>query len=117
MDARIPRIATAIALALALAACGSNDEPEQVVSPPAGDAAGDGAAGGIEPADQHLLGLTREELPEDVRIARIGDESFALTEDYVIGRRTVELDPDEAGVARVVKVTVEADHGPVTFER
>lgn len=63
-----------------------------------------------------LLGLSREQLPDDVRIGRIGDESFALTEDYRVGRMTVELDEDDDGVMTVVMVTAELDAGPEVFE-
>jgi hypothetical protein len=61
-----------------------------------------------------LLGVAEADLGDDVRIARIGTESYALTEDYVVGRVTVELDPDASGVNRVVKVTLEHEDGPVT---
>ncbi|MDX1659512.1 MAG: hypothetical protein R3343_11880 [Nitriliruptorales bacterium] len=67
-----------------------------------------------ESAAQSLLGATESDLSDDVRIARRGDESFMLTEDYVIGRMTVELD-DRDGVYVVTAVTVELPEGPVTF--
>lgn len=65
---------------------------------------------------QALLGQSQADLPADVRIARIGDESFMLTEDYVIGRKTVELDDTDGSGLRVVSVTVELDGGPKTFD-
>jgi hypothetical protein len=65
--------------------------------------------------DAHgLLGRYEDDLPADVRVARKGAEQYALTEDYVLGRLTVELDED--GVAhRVTSVTVELPAGPETF--
>jgi len=62
-----------------------------------------------------VLGMPEEDLPDDVRIARRGDESFLLTEDYVLGRLTVELDDDGDGY-RVTSVVVELPDGPETFE-
>lgn len=62
-----------------------------------------------------LLGVAETDLSPDVRIARRGDELFALTEDYRLGRDTVELDADADGVYRVVLVTVELVDGPETF--
>ncbi len=66
--------------------------------------------------DAHgLLGHYETDLPPDVRIARQGAEQFALTEDYVLGRFTVELDDDGDGF-RVTAVTVELPAGPETLE-
>ena len=62
-----------------------------------------------------VLGMHEEDLPEDVRISRRGDEELMLTEDYVLGRRTVQLEDDGSG-HRVVSVTVELPDGPETFE-
>jgi hypothetical protein len=63
-----------------------------------------------------VLGMDEADLPDDVRIARRGDEQFALTEDYRLGRRTVELDEDEPGSGyRVMSVTVELPDGPETY--
>ena len=62
-----------------------------------------------------LLGLPENEVPDDVRIGRRGDEQFALTEDYRPGRMTVELDENDKGVLRVTVVTVELVEGPETF--
>ena len=60
------------------------------------------------------LGLPRDELPDHIRIARIDDEHMALTEDYRIGRITVELDT-KAGTPIVTTSTVELPNGPKTF--
>lgn len=62
-----------------------------------------------------LLGMNEADLPDDVRIARRGDEQFMLTEDYVLGRRTVELDDTDGSGHRVVAVTVELPDGPETY--
>jgi hypothetical protein len=124
------------ALALAVTGCGDSatdpgdtgDPDEPVTSAPDddGDDGDDGEDGGdgfgddfdvdtaIEDA-RAVLGMAEEELPDDVRIARRGDETFALTEDYVLGRRTVELDDDGDGY-RVTSVVVELPDGPQTFE-
>jgi len=65
--------------------------------------------------DAHgLLGRNEADLPADVRIARKGSDQFALTEDYVLGRFTVELDDDGDGF-RVISVTVELPAGPETL--
>ena len=67
--------------------------------------------------DAHgLLGMYEEDLPENVRISRRGDEQMILTEDYVHGRLTVELDDTDGSGFRVVTVTVELPNGPATFE-
>lgn len=62
-----------------------------------------------------LLGDPEGELASDVRIGRRGDETFALTEDYVLGRLTVELDDDGTGTYRVTSVVVELPDGPETL--
>jgi hypothetical protein len=124
-----------LALALGLAGCGGGDSGEVAQGDGGGPAAGmchesepdcvdtvvdgDGTDGGV---DEHaaiekaraLLGQTEEELDEEVRIGRRGGEHFALTEDYVIGRMTAELDEDGAGDFRVTAVTVELTEGPQT---
>lgn len=67
---------------------------------------------------RELLGVPEDELPDDVRIGRRGEEQFALTEDYVLGRKTVELDdrPDDDVDGYVVtSVTVELPEGPETY--
>lgn len=58
-----------------------------------------------------LLDRPEAELPDDVRVGRRGDESFALTEDYVLGRMTVDLD-DSGNGFRVTSVVVELPDGP-----
>ena len=59
-----------------------------------------------------MLGAPASELPDDVRIGRIGDESLDLTEDYQLGRLTVALDHDGTPV---VEVTAELPDGPETL--
>jgi len=109
---RTPVVAVAAALTLFLGACGQADaadpSPDEPVS-------GDASSGACpmenpscvdtvsEPVDldveaaragaDGLLGVTEEELVADVRVSRRGDERFMLTEDYVLGRMTIELDP------------------------
>ena len=61
-----------------------------------------------------LIGVAEADLDADVRIARAGDEHFMLTEDYVLGRITVELDPDDEGTMRVTSAVVELPDGPLT---
>lgn len=80
----------------------------------------DGEDGGVDEAaaiaqTQALLGRSEQELPGDVRVARRGDERFALTEDYRVGRATVELDDGGTGAYRVVGVTLELTDGPLTL--
>lgn len=82
-----------------------------------------GDAAGTRPSDdtlretaQSLLGTAEAELADDVRISRRGGEQMMLTEDYVVGRYTVELDDDGTGVFRVTAVTVELGDAPETFE-
>lgn len=66
---------------------------------------------------QALLGTPEAELGPDVRVGRRGEESRMLTEDYVLGRITVELDDDGSGTYVVTSATVELPDGPETFER
>ena len=119
---------TAIAAALAAAAlllpaCGDavDNGPDPGASPDNGSVT-DPDAGDEFPTDQAreeargLLGMNEDDLPDDVRIARRGDETFMLTEDYVLGRRTVELDDTDDSGFRVVSVTVELPDGPETFQ-
>lgn len=65
---------------------------------------------------QGLLGRYEDDLAPDVRIGRRGDELMALTEDYVLGRMTVELEDTDGDGFRVVAATVELPDGPETFE-
>ena len=123
------------ALALAVTACGDSatdpgdagDPDEPVTSAPDDDGDDDDAVddpdgfgdefdvdAAIEDA-RAVLGMAEGDLPDDVRIARRGDETFALTEDYVLGRRTVELD-DDGDSYRVTSVVVELPDGPQIFE-
>ncbi|MCB0968635.1 MAG: hypothetical protein KDB37_17520 [Ilumatobacter sp.] len=67
-------------------------------------------------AAEAVLGTNEAALPDDVRVARRGDEQFALTEDYVIGRITVDLDDTDGSGYRVVAATVELTDGPRTVE-
>lgn len=61
-----------------------------------------------EPEEQALARF------DDVRLGRHGDETYALTEDYVIGRKTISTDDDGSGTYRVVEVVVETNDGPQT---
>ena len=132
------RAAVVLLAVAALAACGDDDD--ETVSSNA-DAPSDSAAGAClegsedcddtpstsegddDAVDEHalieeakaLVGMAEDELDRDVRISRRGDEQFLLTEDYVIGRMTVELDPDDTGTMRVTTVVLELTEGPVTF--
>lgn len=66
---------------------------------------------------QAILGWEESEISELIRIGRRGEEQFALTEDYQVGRITAELDdPDGDGTYVVTKTTVELPDGPETFE-
>jgi hypothetical protein len=71
---------------------------------------------GARQAAHGLLGLSEDQLPDDVRIARRGLEEIALTADYVVGRLTVDLDDTDGSGYRVVDVTIELPDGPETFE-
>jgi hypothetical protein len=64
-----------------------------------------------------LLGADEAGLDPYVRVGRRGGETYALTEDYVLGRATVELDPGPDGRYTVVSVTVELPDGPETLTR
>jgi hypothetical protein len=58
-----------------------------------------------------LLGSYEADVPGDVRIARRGDEGFALTMDLVPGRLNVELDDDGTGEYVVTSVAIETEDG------
>lgn len=90
-----------------------DDTPGQVEEP-AGDEYDSDAA---REEAQALLGLTDAELEADVRIGRRGEEHMMLTEDYVLGRMTVELDINDMDEWIVTAVTVELPDGPETFTR
>jgi hypothetical protein len=62
-----------------------------------------------------VLGMNEADLDDGVRIARRGSDEMMLTEDYVLGRLTVELDDDGSGY-RVTSVVVELPDGPESFE-
>ena len=65
---------------------------------------------------KYYLGRDQDELNELIRVARIDDEQFALTDDYQVGRITVELDDVEGdGSPIVTSATVELPDGPETF--
>lgn len=64
---------------------------------------------------KYYLGKPRSELTELIRIARIGDEQMAVTDDYVVGRITVELDKID-GTMIVTSATVELPDEPETFK-
>lgn len=105
---------------MAMCAPGVTDCVDVVVDD--GAAGGEDAAGSTRPSDdtlrevaQSLIGTAEGELADDVRVGRRGGEQMMLTEDYVIGRMTVELDDAGDGVFRVTSVTVEMEEGPETF--
>lgn len=127
-------VVPAVVATLALAACGADDDapvadqPDTPVTSPAAPDAPDtsppdpGDFGDDFPTEQArddaraVLGVDEDDLPDDVRIGRRGDETFALTEDYVLGRRTVELDETDGDGFRVTAVTVELPDGPETYD-
>lgn len=100
---------------------GTPSAPVQTPAPDTPGGQGTGPFGGIDAAAEvaearGLLGTPEDELPGSVRIARRGGEGFALTDDYVPGRDTVELDEVD-GTYVVTSVTVELRDGPRTFTR
>lgn len=121
------RLAAVLAVsAILIGACAAADANGVPPDEPVSTTPDDAGEVDPEPADEYptdqareeargLLGMHEEALPEDVRVGRRGDEVFALTEDYVLGRRTVDLDDDGSGF-RVTSVTVELPDGPETFE-
>ena len=125
------RVSVIAAVALLVGACTDAPAPDDPVSssPDDGEVVGDPDLDDDGDADDEwadfpsdeareqargFLGMGEDDVPEDVRIGRRGDETFMLTEDYVLGRSTVELDDDGDGF-RVVSVTVELPDGPETF--
>jgi hypothetical protein len=112
-------LAILAALMILVSACGNDtDDPVATPGDPDGEVPDDGDDFPTDEAREDargLLGMFEDDLPDDVRIARRGAEQFALTEDYVLGRRTVELDDDGSGY-RVMVVTVELPDGPETYE-
>ncbi len=113
----IARAVILLALAIPVAACGSAesatpDEPMPI------DGMGDGNPVTDDQAVEHargILGAYEDTLPDDVRVGRRGDEHMALTEDYRLGRLTVELDDTDGDGFRVTAVTVELSDGPETL--
>lgn len=130
---RLPAPAALLVGALLVTACGgAAATPADTAAPPATGMCAPGVAdcvdtvvedGGDDEFDSEQarenaraqLGLAEAELAPDVRISRRGDEQMFLTEDYQLGRLTVELDPDPDGTFVVTKVTVELPEGPETF--
>ncbi|MEX2324554.1 MAG: hypothetical protein WD576_02280 [Nitriliruptoraceae bacterium] len=93
-------------------------DPDGTVGEPAagGDIELDERDTSVLRSDAHaLLGVTESELDPAIRVSRRGDEHFAVTEDYVIGRMTVELD-ERDGDYVVSVVVLELPDGPETFD-
>jgi hypothetical protein len=142
---RLTVAAVSVIATMALTGCAAQTSSRTTVSAPSGGGAG-GAAGmcaegatdcvdtpqllSEEPVAidetgikqfrrdaKYYLGRSQDELNETIRIGRIGDEQFALTEDYRAGRITVELDKvDGKGEPIVTSATVELPDGPETFK-
>jgi hypothetical protein len=134
-------VALAAVPLLALTACGDPEtpapgaQPEPVATSPSTDPVGTtepetpGDATTLPPgaADTaaavrraaSLLGTPEGDVPDDVRIARRGEEAFALTMDLVPGRLNVELDANDDGDYVVTAVSVETEDGSelVTVDR
>ena len=70
----------------------------------------------LEQRARGLLGGDEANLPANVRIGRRGNETMMLTEDFVQGRMTVELDDTDGSGFRVVNVTVEIPGGTLSYE-
>jgi hypothetical protein len=110
-------------LILGAAACGDDDSGGSTTVP-ATDAAVDNGDSEWTQAQidearenaQAYLGVYEDDLPADIRVARRGDEMFALTADYVIGRSTVELDDTDGSGYRVVTVILELPDGSESFD-
>jgi hypothetical protein len=131
---RILSIVVATTLSLFLVACGDDDvavvpgnSGDDMPSAPTNDTSVDPDLEPVDEWDQFptdeareeargVLGMNESDLPDDVRIRRRGDEEFALTEDYVLGRVTVELDDTDGSGYRVTSLVVELPDGPETFE-
>lgn len=89
------------------------DAPDCDDTPVAGD--GDAIDEGALIAEaEAMVGMPEGELDPEVRVSRRGNESFAMTEDYRIGRFTVELDDHGSGFV-VTTVVLELTEGPQTF--
>ena len=126
-------LSLAMVALLFLAACGDDEVAtpgagdDDVPTQPTGDAGDDPAVEPIDEGDEFpteqaredargFLGMNEEDLPAEVRVRRRGDEEFALTEDYRLGRVTVELDDTDGSGFRVTSLVVELPDGPETFE-
>jgi hypothetical protein len=128
-------VAALAAVSLLVGACAGADAAAPALNDPVSSTPDDGEVVGDPDPDQQggptdewagfptdeareqargFLGMGEDDLPEEVRIGRRGEEIFMLTEDYVLGRSTVELDDDGDGF-RVSSVTVELPDGPETF--
>jgi hypothetical protein len=126
MMRRTTLAATLAAFSLLAGACAGADAADLDADEPVSATPDDGTAVDPDQASDEfpsedarqeargLLGMHEHDLETDVRVARRGDESYMLTEDYVLGRRTVELDDDGSGF-RVMSVTVELPDGPEEF--
>ena len=121
MTAR-PRIALLGLTVLLVSACGGDATTTTTPMPPTSESLVPAPTLGPDDLDlmqqeaHGLLGMNEDDLPEEVRIARRGEEAFALTEDHVIGRRTVELDDTDGSGFRVTIVHLEVPSGVETFE-
>jgi hypothetical protein len=133
---RLISLALVLVLALAASACGDDDTDVATPGNTGGDDVPSGSVGDpdqdpdVEPVDggdefptdqaredaRGYLGMNEGDLPDEVRIRRRGDEQFMLTEDYVLGRVTVELDDTDGSGYRVTSLVVELPDGPETFE-
>lgn len=116
MDIRSPRALRSIAVAVvgvllfATAACGDDSSDTTTSAPAAFD---------LEEARENArgyLGMNEDDLPENVRIGRRGDEQMALTTDLVPGRVTVELDDTDGSGFRVVTAILETPDGSESFD-
>jgi hypothetical protein len=133
MFRRLLLVALAAMLVLGGAACGDTASGAQVGDPDPSTGVDDGD-GWVDPGDDDadenwdefpvdlarddartVLGMHEEDLAPEVRVSRRGDDHMMLTEDYRLGRLTVELDDDGSGY-RVVSVTVELPDGPETYD-
>jgi hypothetical protein len=112
-----------VGLLLFGAACGGSADDSSTTEPPSSE------AGMVDPEQtwtdddveaarnsaRAVLGMKETAVPADVRVARRGTEEMMLTMDFVLGRRTVELDDDGSGY-RVVAVSVELPEGSERFD-
>ncbi len=87
--------------------------PQPPGQPAGGDAPRDFDREAHRAAAEALLGVAEDALEPapNLRIARRGDERFALTMDLRPGRRNVELDEQPGGGYAVTRVIVETPDG------